>query len=61
MVTAVPYMYFYHVGNYIYLDGNNKDYIIYLLYRDYSTIINKFNPVDHLIENYYKNLLLCRW
>ena len=62
IVTSVPYVYFYHVGNYIYIDDNKEmTYTISDLFMDYSNFLKSFNPFDHLIENYYSNLLICKW
>lgn len=62
IVTSVPYVYFYHTGNYIYIDDNKEMiYTISDLFMDYSNFIKSFNPFDHLIENYYTNLLICKW
>ena len=36
-------------------------YTISDLFMDYSNFLKSFNPFDHLIENYYSNLLICKW
>ena len=36
-------------------------YTISDLFRDYSNFLKSFNPFDHLIENYYSNMLICKW
>ena len=61
IITAVPYIYFYHVGNYIYIDEENMTFIEFDKFDDKNNIIQSFNPLDHLIENYYDNLSNCKW
>lgn len=60
-VTAVPYVYFYHVGNYIYIDEENMEYIEFDKFQDKNNIIESYNPLDHFIENYFDNLSTCKW
>lgn len=62
IVTAMPYVSFYHVGNCILINSKNKlKFTSYLEHKDTSNFIKSFNPIDHLIDNYYKNLLICKW
>ena len=61
IITAVPYIYFYHVGNYIYIDEENMTFTEFDKFDDKNNIIQSFNPLDHLLENYYENLLKCKW
>ena len=60
-VTAIPYMYFYHVGNHIYIDEKNMIFTEYDKFEDNNNIIKSYNPLDHFIENYYENLSKCKW
>lgn len=60
-VTAIPYMYFYHVGNHIYIDENNMIFTEFDKFEDNNNIVQSFNPLDHFIDNYYDNLLKCKW
>ena len=60
-VTAVPYIYFYHVGNYIYIDENNMTFIEFDKFEDKNNVIQSYNPFDHSIEKYYDNLIKCKW
>lgn len=62
IVTSLPYLYFYHVGNCILINKNNSmNYAKYYEYNDVSSIFYYFNPLDHLIDNYYNNLVICKW
>tara|TARA_Y100000389_G_scaffold179009_1_gene192666 strand:- start:6592 stop:6948 length:357 start_codon:yes stop_codon:yes gene_type:complete len=62
IVTSVPYLYFYHVGNCILINKNNSmNYTKYNEHNDKSNIFYYFNPLDHLIDNYYNNLVICKW
>jgi hypothetical protein len=62
IVTSVPYLYFYHVGNCILINKNNSmNYTKYNEHNDKSNIFFYFNPLDHLIDNYYNNLVICKW
>ena len=62
VVTAVPYLYYYHVGNPIYINKKKSlKYSKYNQHKDKSIIFYYFNPLDHLIDNYYSNLLTCKW
>ena len=61
IVTAIPYVYFYHVGNYIYIDEKNMIFTEFDKFNDKNNIIKSFNPLDHSIENYYYNLSSCKW
>ena len=61
IITAVPYIYFYHVGNYIYIDEENMTFTEFDKFDDKNNIIQSFNPIDHFIENYYENLSKCKW
>lgn len=60
-VTAIPYIYFYHVGNYIHIDENNMIFTEFDKFNDKNNIIKSYNPLDHFIENYYENLSKCKW
>jgi hypothetical protein len=62
IVTSIPYLYFYHVGNCILINKNNSmNYAKYNEHNDKSNIFYYFNPLDHLIDNYYNNLVICKW
>jgi predicted lipase len=63
IVTSVPYLYYYHVGNCISLKKNTHsfEYSKYNEHNDMSNLFYYFNPLDHLIDNYYNNLVLCKW
>ena len=61
IVTAIPYFYFYHVGNCIEIHKANINYSLYDTFKDIKTVFNYFNPFDHIIENYYINLIHCKW
>jgi predicted lipase len=62
IVTSIPYLYYYHVGNCILINKNNlMDYTKYHEHNDKSYIFYYFNPLDHLIDNYYNNLVICKW
>jgi len=62
IVTSIPYLYFYHVGNCILINKNNSmNYTKYNEHNDKSSIFYYFNPLDHLIDNYYNNLVICKW
>tara|TARA_B100001093_G_scaffold470092_1_gene491320 strand:+ start:3509 stop:4540 length:1032 start_codon:yes stop_codon:yes gene_type:complete len=61
IVTAIPYIYFKHVGNCIELNNKELKYCDFNLYKDIQNILKYFNPFDHFIENYYTNLLKCKW
>ena len=60
VVTAIPYIYYSHCGNYI--SVNNKsilDYINVTSYSDINSFLNYYNVFDHFIENYYINFNKC--
>ena len=62
IVTSVPYLYFYHVGNCILINKNNSmNYTNYNEHNDKSNIFYYFNQFYHLIDNYYNNLVICKW
>lgn len=62
VVTAMPYIGFYHCGNLININSKNKlSFITFPLCIDTSHLMKVYNPFDHLIENYYDNLELCKW
>lgn len=62
IVTSIPYFYFHHVGNCIEINSNNEiKYSIFDIHKDIQNIFKYFNIFDHLIENYYSNLLKCKW
>tara|TARA_E500000178_G_C16991863_1_gene741195 strand:- start:1126 stop:1998 length:873 start_codon:yes stop_codon:yes gene_type:complete len=62
IVTVIPYFYYYHVGNSIII--NKKSILSYENldnFKDCSNIFERYNPLDHFIEKYYDNLVLCKW
>lgn len=62
IVTAMPYIGFYHCGNLININNSNKlSFLAFPLCIDSSHLIKTYNPFDHLIENYYDNLECCKW
>lgn len=62
IVTAMPYIGFYHCGNQININSeNNLSFLAFPLCIDTSHLIKTYNPFDHLIENYYNNLECCKW
>ena len=62
IVTAMPYIGFYHCGNLININSSNKlSFLAFPLCIDTSHLIKTYNPFDHLIENYYDNLECCKW
>ena len=62
IVTAVPYICYYHVGNCVKINKNSiLDYKKNENIKDYSNFFKRFNPFDHFIEKYYDNLVLCKW
>jgi hypothetical protein len=62
VVTAMPYVGFYHCGNEIKINARNDlGFVTYPIFLDVSHIFSTYNPIDHFIENYYKNLELCEW
>lgn len=62
IVTSVPYIGFYHCGNEIKINSRkNLVYTEFSLFSDLSNLFTRYNPIDHLIENYYENLELCEW
>jgi len=62
IVTAVPYFNYYHVGNPIYINKKKSMHFSkYNEHKDKSILFYYFNPIDHLIDNYYNNLVACKW
>ncbi len=62
IITAVPYFFYYHVGNCVLINNDSiMEYKVSSLYEDFSNFLISYNPFDHLIENYYNNLLTCKW
>ncbi len=62
IVTAVPYFFYYHVGNCILINNESIiEYKVSSLYDDFSNFFINYNPFDHFIENYYNNLITCKW
>ena len=60
IVTAIPYIYYCHCGNYINVSNNNLlNYVNMISYEDKNSIINYYNVLDHSIENYYINFNKC--
>jgi len=60
IITAIPYFYYYHCGNYINTNKKNSiDYINKEDYKDINSIKNYHSIKDHGIERYYVNFNLC--
>jgi len=60
IITAIPYFYYYHCGNYININKKNSiDYINKEDYKDINSIKNYHSIKDHGIERYYVNFNLC--
>lgn len=60
IITAVPYISYYHCGHYININNNrNINFINKLEYLDNKSI-KKINSIkDHCIDRYYTNFNLC--
>ena len=60
IVTAIPYFYYSHCGNYININKNSTvDVINKQHYKDKNSIINYYTVRDHNIDKYYINFNLC--
>lgn len=60
IVTAIPYFYYSHCGNYININKNSSVHVINKQdYKDINSIINYYSARDHNIDNYYINFNLC--
>jgi predicted lipase len=60
IVTAIPYFYYSHCGNYININKNSSLHVINKQdYKDINSIINYYSARDHNIDKYYINFNLC--
>lgn len=60
IVTAIPYFYYSHCGNYININKNSSVHVINKQdYKDINSIINYYSARDHNIDKYYINFNLC--
>lgn len=60
IVTAIPYFYYSHCGNYININKNSLVNVINKQdYKDINSIINYYSVRDHNIDKYYINFNLC--
>ena len=60
IVTAIPYFYYSHCGNYININKNSSvDVINKQDYKDINSIRNYYSVKDHNIDKYYINFNLC--
>ena len=62
LVTSIPYVKYCHCGNCILLsEKKSLDYKMFDNFVDNSIFLFTYNPFDHYIENYYSNLIICKW